>query len=68
MWFDKNDVSPYGEYIGSKGKVLKNRSKIYCKSTQNFYTVAHSLRELEDGLQKKNYDNIGFNKDKHDEI
>ena len=68
LWFDKRDLTPYGQYVGSKGEIVKNRSKIYCKSTQNFYTVAHSLEELQTALQTRSPINIGFAKRPTDDI
>lgn len=51
VWMDKNDINPYGEYIGSKGQVVKNRIRIYNKSTQGFSIIGHSLTEIEEALQ-----------------
>lgn len=58
VWFDKISLNPYGEYVGVKGEVVKNRSMIFCKDTQSYYTVAHNIKELEQVLQPNN--KIGF--------
>lgn len=58
VWFSKVSLNPYGEYIGTKGEVVKNRSMIFCKDTQSYYTVAHSIKELQSVLQPHN--KIGF--------
>lgn len=51
VWMCKNDINPYGEYVGSKGTKLKARSKIFNRLTNTYSNVAHSLNELEQVLQ-----------------
>lgn len=58
VWFDKRELGPWGQYIGSKGEVAKNRTLVFNKSTQSYYTVAHSLKEMEEVLQAQ--DTIGY--------
>jgi hypothetical protein len=53
VWFDKNDIKPFGEYVGAGGKVLKNRTLIFSGQAQAYYKVAHSLGEMEDVLLNK---------------
>lgn len=50
VWMCKNDINPYGEYIGAKGTKLKNRTRIYNRSTNSYSNVAHTLKELEEVL------------------
>lgn len=50
VWMSRNDISPFGEYIGAKGDKLKSRSRIYNRSTNTYSNVAHSLKELEEVL------------------
>lgn len=62
VWFNKNDIRPFGEYIGSKGQVVKNRTLIYSPSTQTYYKVAHSIDEMEKALMHPRKNAIGYNK------
>ena len=48
---DKRDIMPYGEFVGTKGVILKNRIQIYNRTTNQYSTVAHSLKEMEKSLQ-----------------
>lgn len=67
VWFDKNDIRPFGEYIGSKGQVVKNRTLIFSRITQSFFTVAHSVSDMEKALINP-MTGIGYNKNKTNEI
>jgi hypothetical protein len=51
VWMDKNDINAYGEYVGSKGQIVKNRTRIHNKSTGGFSIIGHSLKEMEEVLQ-----------------
>lgn len=64
VWMSRDEIGPYGEYVGSKGNVLKSRTKIYNKRTSTYSIVAHNLKELEDVLHPSP---IGF-KTRIDEI
>lgn len=64
VWMSKDEIGPYGEYVGSKGTVLKSRIKIFNKRTNTYSIVAHNLKELEQVLHPSP---IGF-KIKKDEI
>jgi hypothetical protein len=57
VWMNKNDISAFGEYIGSKGQVVKSRSRIYNRVTSNYSNVAHTIKELEEILMPSK---IGF--------
>lgn len=51
VWMDKNAIGVYGEYVGSKGELLKNRTLVFNKSTDSYYKVAHSVDELRQVMQ-----------------
>lgn len=59
---EKNYVGPYGQYVGSKGELLKNRTLLYNKLTDSYYKVAHSLEEIKSVMQTS-ASQIGFKKD-----
>lgn len=59
VWMDKNDINPYGEYVGSKGEILKSRTLVYNKASQSFYKVAHSVDEIRQAMQYSNT-HIGY--------
>lgn len=54
VWMDKSSLGPYGQYVGSKGELLKARTLVYNKNTQSYYKVAHSLDELVKVMQYGN--------------
>lgn len=47
VWMNKNDVGLFGEYIGSKGQIVKSRTRIFNRLTSSYSNVAHSIKELE---------------------
>lgn len=58
-WFYKRDISPYREYVGTKGKIATSRCNIHDSSTNKWYTVAHSLDEVHQAVQEVG-ERIGF--------
>jgi len=66
VWMDKNEIGPYGQYVGSKGELLKTRTLVYHKNTQSYYKVAHSVDEIRQVMQYGN-SHIGYKKAK-DEV
>jgi len=61
VWMDKNEIGPYGQYIGSKGELLKNRTLLFNRVTDTYYKVAHSLDEIRQVIQYGNA-HIGYKK------
>lgn len=59
-WMDRRDIASRGEYIGSNGKKLTTRSEIYNKATNQFYTVAHSIQELNEAIHFDQKIPVGF--------
>jgi hypothetical protein len=57
VWMSKNDIGAFGEYVGSKGRILKSRTKIFNRLTNTYQDVAHSLKEMEQVMMP---DKIGF--------
>jgi len=57
VWMNKNDISAFGEYIGSKGQVVKSRTRIFNRVTNSYSNVAHNLPELEKAMMPSK---IGF--------
>lgn len=51
VWMDKNEIGPYGQYVGSKGELLKNRTLLFNRVTDSYYKVAHSVDEIRQVIQ-----------------
>lgn len=51
VWMDKNEIGPYGQYVGSKGQLVKNRTLIFNRVTDSYYKVAHSVDEVRSVIQ-----------------
>lgn len=61
VWMERGAIGPYGEYVGSKGELLINRTLIFNRSTDSYYKVAHTLGEVEKVLQL-DQTSIGYKK------
>lgn len=61
VWMDKNEIGPYGEYIGSKGEILKARTLLFNRTTDSYYKVAHSVDEIRSVMQYGS-SHIGYKK------
>lgn len=61
VWMDKNEIGPYGQYVGSKGELLKTRTLVFNRVTDSYYKVAHSVDELRSVIQYTNA-HIGYKK------
>lgn len=62
VWYNKEDIGPYGQYVGTKGQVVKSRTLVYIKPTTSYLKVAHSLPEMEKVMHGSHRPDIGFNK------
>jgi len=58
-WFNKNSITPYKEYVGSKGQIVKSRCKIFDLASNSWYIVGHTLNELHIAI-KEIGDKVGF--------
>lgn len=60
---DKNEIGPYGEYVGTKGQIIKNRTMVFNKTTVSYYKVGHSIDEIKKAMQYTS-SHIGYNNSK----
>jgi hypothetical protein len=60
--FLKDSLTIRGETLTRKNTKAKNRCVIYDRSSGKFFTIAHSLKELDEALADPSPTSVGFKK------
>lgn len=60
-WFRKDGITSVEQYVTTKNEIATNRSVIFDRYSNRFYTIAHSAHDVHEHLRKSTTTNkIGF--------
>lgn len=60
VWMEIGDIGPYGEYVGTRGRIVKGRCMLFNKATDTYYKVAHTAHEIQEAKLIRNRPVIGY--------